>query len=129
LVLIARALAQKTKTLLMDEPTASLDYGNQALVLKQVRTLADDGYTVLLSTHNPQHALWYADTALALLGGETAAFGPPEDVMDADLIRRLYGVEAEMVRTEHGSLLSPVFGVRRADPAESRKARPGLESA
>ncbi len=129
LVLIARALAQKTKTLLMDEPTASLDYGNQALVLKQVRTLADDGYTVLLSTHNPQHALWYADAALALLGGETAAFGPPEDVMDADLIRRLYGVEAEMVRTEHGSLLSPVFGVRRADPAESRKARSGLESA
>lgn len=129
LVLIARALAQQTKTLLMDEPTASLDYGNQALVLRQVRALADDGYAVLISTHNPQHALWYADAALALLDGETAAFGPPEDVMDAELIRRLYGVEAEMVQTEHGTLLSPVIGVHGEKRARTGKSRSDIKSA
>jgi len=108
LVLIARALAQQTRALLMDEPTSSLDYGNQALVLKQVRTLANEGYTVLISTHNPQHAIWYADAALALLDGETAAFGKPTQILDEALIRRLYGVEVNIVETEHGPLLSPV---------------------
>ncbi|HWS29379.1 MAG TPA: ABC transporter ATP-binding protein [Clostridia bacterium] len=112
LVLIARALAQNARTLLMDEPTASLDYGNQALVLRQVRTLADEGYTVLLSTHNPQHALWYADSVLGLLDGEVAAFGPPRDAVDEALIRKLYGVDVRLIETEHGPLISPVINAR-----------------
>ncbi len=112
LVLIARALAQQTHTLLMDEPTSSLDYGNQALVLQQVRALADEGYTVLISTHNPQHAIWYADSALALLDGEAAAIGKPTQILDKSLIQKLYGVEVNLVETEHGPLLSPVTGER-----------------
>lgn len=109
LVLIARALAQNTKTLLMDEPTASLDYGNQSLVLRQVRKLADDGYTILLSTHNPQHAIWYADRAVALLNGTIAAFGSPDDVVDAALIEKLYGVTVRLIDTAQGMLISPVI--------------------
>ncbi len=109
LVLIARALAQNAKTLLMDEPTASLDYGNQTLVLRQVRSLADEGYTILLSTHNPQHALWYADRAVALVGGSVAAFGPPGEVVDAKLIEQLYGVEVLLVETAQGPLITPVI--------------------
>ncbi|MDD4312293.1 MAG: ABC transporter ATP-binding protein [Eubacteriales bacterium] len=109
LVLIARALAQNAKTLLMDEPTASLDYGNQSLVLRQVRKLADDGYTILLSTHNPQHALWYADRAVALLDGTIAAFGSPNDVVDAALIEKLYGVTVRLIDTAQGALISPVI--------------------
>ncbi len=105
LVLIARALAQRSKTLLLDEPTSALDYGNQAHVMEQVRSLADDGYTVMLSTHNPQHALWYADTVLALLDGKTAAFGAPEDVLDEALIRRLYGVSISLITTDDGERL------------------------
>ena len=110
LVLIARALAQNAKTLLMDEPTASLDYGNQTLVLRQVRALADGGYTVLLSTHNPQHALWYADRALALQNGSVAALGAPAEVIDAPLIRSLYGVSVRLIDTEQGPLIAPVIG-------------------
>ena len=109
LVLIARALAQNAKTLLMDEPTASLDYGNQSLVLRQVRMLADEGYTVLLSTHNPQHALWYADRAVALMGGSIAAFGHPNEVVDSNLIEQLYGVQVLLVETAQGPLISPVI--------------------
>lgn len=109
LVLIARALAQNTKTLLMDEPTASLDYGNQSLVLRQVRKLADDGYTILLSTHNPQHAIWYADRAVALFDGAIAAFGSPDDVVNAALIEKLYGVTVRMIDTAQGVLISPVI--------------------
>ena len=109
LVLIARALAQNAKTLLMDEPTASLDYGNQSLVLRQVRALADEGYTILLSTHNPQHALWYADRAVALLGGGVEAFGTPRAVIDAAMIEKLYGVTVQLVETELGVLISPAI--------------------
>lgn len=109
LVLIARALAQEARTLLMDEPTSSLDYGNQDLVLRQARSLADEGYTVLLSTHNPQHALWYADRALALLDGRIAAFGVPSEMMDAELIERLYGTRVQFVETANGPLIAPAM--------------------
>lgn len=59
LVLIARALAQQTELLIMDEPTSSLDYGNQLRVMQRVRALARQGYTILLSSHNPQQALLF----------------------------------------------------------------------
>ena len=93
-VLIARALVQGTKLLLMDEPTASLDYGNRQRVLAAVRRLTREGYTVLLSTHDPQHALTYADRILALSGGTLIANGAPHDTLTPALIRTLYGVDA-----------------------------------
>lgn len=95
MVLIARALVQKTKLLLMDEPTASLDYGNQLRVLCAVRRLARDGYTILLSTHNPQHALSYADRVLALAEGSLVADGLTQEVLSPALLKTLYGVETE----------------------------------
>ena len=107
LVLIARALAQGSRTLLMDEPTASLDYGNQNLVMTQARALADEGYCILISTHTPQQALWYADRALALLDGRVAAFGKPAEVMDEKLIEALYGLAVRFVQTEAGPLIAP----------------------
>lgn len=94
LVLIARALAQQTDVLIMDEPTASLDYGNQIRVLETVQRLAQQGYTVLLSTHNPQNALTYADRVLALYRGQVQAYGAPRDVLTGELIHTLYGIEA-----------------------------------
>lgn len=65
LALIARALVQNAEILIMDEPTANLDFGNQQRVLAQIRALTARGYTVLLSTHNPEHALRYAHRILA----------------------------------------------------------------
>ena len=59
--LIARALAQGAPFLVMDEPTASLDFGNQAMVLARIRDLAADGYGIVLSTHDPDHALLVGD--------------------------------------------------------------------
>ena len=107
LVLVARALAQGSHTLLMDEPTSALDYGNQSMVLEQARTLADTGYCVILSTHTPQQALWYADMALALNKGKVAAFGSPKDVLNEMLIEELYGVKTRFIETEDGTLISP----------------------
>ena len=107
LVFIARALAQQAKILLMDEPTASLDYGNRLLVLQVARDLAREGYTVLLSTHDPQHALWFADRALALKEGQALAFGVPEEVLNAALLETLYGRRIELIQTPQGPVLVP----------------------
>ena len=110
LVLIARALSQRSKNLLMDEPTSALDYGNQNRVLKEVRNLADKGYCVILSTHNPQQALWYADNALALSEGAVAAFGPPKEIFTTELIERLYRMHVKIILTEDGPLILPALG-------------------
>lgn len=96
LVLIARAMVQGAKLLIMDEPTANLDFGNQHLVLEQMERLAADGYTVLFSTHNPDHALSCADQALVLQKGTMLAYGPVEAVVTAELLTELYGVKVSL---------------------------------
>lgn len=91
LVLIARALAQQAKILLMDEPAASLDFGNRLRVMAEIRKLASEGYTVLQSSHDPDDALRYADRVLVLSGGR-AACGAPRQIITDELLGRLYGV-------------------------------------
>jgi len=109
LVLIARALAQKSRILIMDEPTANLDYGNQFRVMRQVRQLTKKGYLVVLSTHNPEHALFYADKVLVLKEGRTAMYGNPESVLNPVMIESIYGVSVDLqtIRAPWGSV--PVF--------------------
>jgi len=109
LVLIARALAQKSRILVMDEPTANLDYGNQFRVMHQVKQLAKSGYLVLLSTHNPEHALLYADKALVLKDGKALMYGEPESVLNPKMIKDIYGVSVELqkMQAQWGSV--PVF--------------------
>ena len=87
-----RDLADQAKILLMDEPTASLDYGNQFRLLRQVRQLADSGYTVLLSTHNPEHAFRFATDVLVLREGGVRAFGPAAETLTEELLREIYRI-------------------------------------
>ena len=96
LALIARAIAQGAKILVMDEPTANLDFGNQHLVLERMDELASRGYTVLFSTHNPDHALLYANQVLVLRSGQMLTAGPTQTVLTGDLLTRLYGVEVRL---------------------------------
>jgi iron complex transport system ATP-binding protein len=98
LALIARALAQKSHILIMDEPTANLDYGNQFRVMRQVKQLVKSGYLVVLSTHNPEHALLYADMVLVLKEGKAMVYGEPDKILDPDLIMNIYGVSVELQR-------------------------------
>jgi iron complex transport system ATP-binding protein len=97
LVLIARALAQEPLLLVMDEPAASLDFGNQIRVLAQVAALRSQGMAVLMSTHQPEHALRVADR-IALLGqGKLLAVGAPQATATPSALAALYGIsQAEM---------------------------------
>ncbi|HJJ55231.1 MAG TPA: ABC transporter ATP-binding protein, partial [Methanocorpusculum sp.] len=96
LVLIARALVQNAKILIMDEPTANLDYGNQFRVMCRITELAQNGYIIILSTHNPDHAFLYANRVLMMYGGNIIADGVPDTVLDADLIKRVYHVDVKI---------------------------------
>ena len=99
----------------MDEPTSALDYGNQLRILELVRGLARDGYAVLLSTHNPQHALSYATRILALSGGEVAALGAPDEVLTPELVKKLYSVDVVFEDTAQGRVIAPVTGMMKED--------------
>ncbi|MDR2485302.1 MAG: ABC transporter ATP-binding protein [Treponema sp.] len=102
LVLIARALAQKASLLVMDEPAASLDYGNQFRVLRHIKALNRQGYGIILSTHNPDHAFLFADHALALHDTRIIASGAPAEVLTEQLITTLYGIPVAIRREEQG---------------------------
>ena len=106
LVLIARALAQEPALLVMDEPTASLDFGNQIRVLEQIAGLSAQGMAVLLSTHQPEHALRVA-TRIALLGrGRLLDVGEPRAVATPSALAGLYGVGEAAIAAHLSSGLS-----------------------
>ena len=109
LVLIARALVQQAPLLIMDEPTASLDYGNQLDILAHVRRLAGDGNSVLMTTHSPDQVFQCADVVLAVMGNGEYAFGKPDEVMTAGLLSKLYGtaLAVETVRDQRVVLRDP----------------------
>jgi iron complex transport system ATP-binding protein len=97
LALIARALAQASPLLIMDEPTASLDFGNQALILGEILRLKTLGRSVLFCSHDPDHALQCADRVLLLHEGNVLALGNPREVITAKNLRTLYGIDVHIV--------------------------------
>jgi len=103
LVLIARALAQETPYIVMDEPTASLDFGNQVRVLGHVRALREAGVGLILASHDPDQALRLADRVLVMAEGRIAAAGAPGEVLTAELLREVYGVEAAVATVMDGN--------------------------
>ena len=115
LVMIARALVQQAPILMLDEPTASLDFGNQIHVLSQVKALTTEGYTVIQTTHDPQHTYMFSDRVLALKDGGVLTEGSPKNVMDKALISTLYGVEVEVTSLfkDQVRVCTPSFLVRK----------------
>lgn len=97
LSLIARALAQQPALLIMDEPTASLDFGNQIRVLEHIERLRASGMALLLTTHQPEHAL-RAASRIALLGqGRLLALGAPHATATPAALAVLYGVSEQAI--------------------------------
>ena len=97
LALVARALAQEPKLLVLDEPTASLDFGNQVRVLERISALARSGIAILFSSHDPDHAFLCARRALLLGEGRVIEIGAPRAVIRPDTLQRLYGVSVKVI--------------------------------
>ena len=100
LVLLARALVQQAKILIMDEPTANLDYGNQFRVMERIAGLTDRDFVVMTSAHDPNQVLLHATRALVLEAGHISADGTPREVLTNETLSRLYGINVHRKEVE-----------------------------
>ena len=97
----------------MDEPTASLDFGNQVVVLSEVKRLAAKGLAVLLSTHDPDHAFSIGDRVALLDAGRLIAQGSPHEVLTPERLRAVYGVSVVVERLSQGqTVCAPDYEIR-----------------
>ena len=94
LTLVARALAQQVRVCIMDEPTSSLDYGNQVRLLARIGRLADEGYTFLFTSHHPEQAAAIADRVIMIERGAVLYDGSPEQTVTPERLSQLYGLPA-----------------------------------
>lgn len=102
--LLARALAQATPVLLLDEPTSHMDIGHQLAVAHLVRELASEGKTVLAAVHDLNLASLMADDACLLANGGVVRYGPVRDVLLDGALEDVYEVRFERLEDESGHL-------------------------
>ncbi|WP_449314520.1 ABC transporter ATP-binding protein [Rubneribacter sp.] len=98
MVLIARALAQQPRVMVMDEPCASLDFGNQARLLEQMLDLAEQGMALVMTTHDPNHAFLLDGEVLCLGRGGALSHGSAREMLTAPAMSGLYGVPVAVGR-------------------------------
>jgi iron complex transport system ATP-binding protein len=95
---LARALAQEPQFVVLDEPTASLDFGNQGRVMQEIRALGASGHGVLFTTHDPNHAMRAANRAFLLRQGKCIADGEVRAVLNRAQLEALYGAKLSVFR-------------------------------
>ena len=104
LVLLARAIAQQAKILVMDEPSANLDLGNKLNVMDTLKKLTEEGFMIIQSTHDPETAYRYSDRILALYQGEVLSYGLPREVICDSVMSQLYGVPIDVMSLENDEM-------------------------
>ena len=97
MVMLARALAQEPNFLILDEPTANLDYGNMIRVMSKIRHLKDKGIGVIMTTHSPDHAFMCQSTVVMLQKDEPLLFGSCTDVITEKNLKDAYGISVKLV--------------------------------
>lgn len=100
-VTIARALAQRARAILLDEPMAGLDPGSQASLLMLLADLVKEGHTIVMNSHAPEELFAYASRVIMLEGGTLAADGKPAQVINVERMSQLYGLPLRQV-DQHG---------------------------
>jgi len=123
LVLLARALAQDADVLLLDEPTAALDFGNQLLLWRTVQNLTSLGKTILICTHDPNHVLWFCQQVVVLdRDGRLRGQGSPHEVVTTDLVDHLYGSIAALHPVAGRTVALPHVWKSNVNPAVAEPA-------
>ncbi len=97
LVLIARALTQQPKILIMDEPTSNLDFGNQIRVIQQINELTRRGLTVVITSHFPNHAFLCASKVAMVKSDKTIDIGSSEEIITENNLYQTYGINVKII--------------------------------
>jgi len=100
LVLIARVITQQPKIILLDEPTAHLDYGNQHRTVQLIRQLADEGYALIMTTHNPEHAIILNGKVAILNRKGMLGIGQSVETINSNTLSDLYGLSIKTIYIE-----------------------------
>jgi iron complex transport system ATP-binding protein len=103
--IIARVLAQQPQIIMMDEPTSSLDYGNQMRIVQLIRRLASEDYTVIMTTHTPDHAIMLGDTAGLMDREGRLHIGATDEIMREDVLKDVYRTDLKLVYVEEARRL------------------------
>ncbi len=109
LVLIARALIQQPKVLLLDEPTSHLDLKNRVLVLKILKEVAKEGIAIIMSEHDPNLASLFSDKVLLMHKGKIVSYGSVQDVLNKENIVKVYGVDVEIFENNGKRYIFPTI--------------------
>lgn len=108
LVLIARALAQESPILLLDEPTSHLDFRNQIYVLDKVRDIArQKGLTALTTLHDPNLAMLFSDRVVIINNGHIISDGAPQSVITEDNLKRVYRIDVSVINYNGARVIYP----------------------
>ena len=107
MVLIARAIAQETPLMLLDEPTSSLDFKNQLLIWKTLLRLKKLGKSIFVCTHDPNHVLWFCDRVLVIDDQKLIADGHPFKVLNQKILNQIYGPVCELYQLEDHWMVMP----------------------
>ncbi len=108
LVLIARALAQESKLMVLDEPTSFLDFRNRVLVLSIVRKLSmTSSKLILLSLHDPTLACLFCDKTFLIKDGTIVSYGSPENIVTKETIEKVYGVKVKLINIDGEKVILP----------------------
>ena len=99
-VAIARILVQDPDLILLDEPTSALDFGNQVKVVRMVRQLSEQGYSVVMTTHNPDHAVMLGGTVGVMDSSGSLTVGEADKIIDEDFLSEIYQVEVKISYVE-----------------------------
>lgn len=109
LVLIARALAQETPVIILDEPTAHLDFKNQITVLRKIKKITkENGKIALLTLHDPNLASLFSDKIILLNLGKKIAEGKPSEVLSEELIKSVYTIEVKKITVNANNIIFPL---------------------
>lgn len=100
LATIARAIVTRPRIVLFDEPTAHLDFGNQLRVLRIIKQLADKGFAVVITTHNPDHAMLLGGRAAILDRQGHLVSGKTSDIITEDSLKSVYGSDLRLKYVE-----------------------------
>lgn len=93
---IARALVQEPKAILFDEPTAHLDFGNQIKTLRTIKHLSEKGYAVIMTTHNPDHAIMLGGTTAILDKKGKLTVGPSDEIITEETLKDVYDTKLKL---------------------------------
>lgn len=106
MVIIARALTQEARFIILDEPTSNLDYGNQVRIIRKIGELCKQSVGILMATHTPDHAFMIASKVVVVNDGSLFCCGTPETMLTPETLKQIYGVDVQVFDTPDNGICS-----------------------